>query len=291
MNLGTRTTTMAARSARILPPPVGEIKGQKSRQAFTLADLLVVIAVLAILATLPFSALGNARTKSRQLTCLDNLRQMGVANRLYVSDFRVFPSLFTASTGAYTWPTRLLSESSGLRSVFSCPAATPNSWWNTNLNNTLGGASETGSHDAYAVTMNSRFSFGYNGWGLVSSPILGLGGDVGTAPISDSMLVAPNRMIAMGDVIAPTGIVSFDAEINPTASASAPTSGIQCPSNRHNYRTDLLFADGHTETPLRNDIINPTGNSPWRRCWSHDNQPHLEVTWSPNPILTGQLNP
>jgi len=31
----------------------------------------------------------------------------------------------------------------------------------------------------------------------------------------------------------------------------------QLPSNRHNYKTDIAFCDGHSERPLRNDVISP----------------------------------
>lgn len=89
------------------------------------------------------------------------------------------------------------------------------------------------------------------------------------------MLRRPSQMIAIGDVRsdAPDGTVKFNANVH-VAAINSPNP--QFPSNRHNYRTDLLFADGHVETPIRSVVINPE-NLYWRACWNNDNDPHLEV--------------
>jgi prepilin-type N-terminal cleavage/methylation domain-containing protein/prepilin-type processing-associated H-X9-DG protein len=56
------------------------------RRAFTLIELLVVIAVIAILAALLFPVFAQARDKARQASCLSNLRQIGMAVRMYMQD-------------------------------------------------------------------------------------------------------------------------------------------------------------------------------------------------------------
>src|SRR5262245_64273013 len=59
----------------------------QTQGGFTLIELLVVIAIIAILAAILFPVFAQAREKARSATCLSNLRQIGLANQMYVQDY------------------------------------------------------------------------------------------------------------------------------------------------------------------------------------------------------------
>ena len=101
---------------------------------------------------------------------------------MYVLDYKGYPGDYDASPPGYAdyvWMTTIFPYMAKNRERwYRCPAAPPERVFGiTNLNKTLGGANENGVYDFWTVTPKSRFSMGYNDWGVNSETFLrrGLG--------------------------------------------------------------------------------------------------------------------
>ena len=251
----------------------------KSRQGgFTLIELLVVIAIIAILAAMLLPALAKAKQKAKQTSCINNLRQIGIATVSYTADFNRYPGCVLFGGGArYVWPERLFTMMGNNRGAFWCPSANPNSSWNTNLNNSLG---QPG--NIYAVRPDSRFSYGYNDWGTYFAfTRFGLGGDVDdpSVEVKESEVRRPTDMIMLADSRMDA---TWDGNVDPTTPA-------EWPSSRHQLRTVLMFCDGHAEAALRKDVVNPA-NDKWHRRWNNDGHSLGPTGWAYNAADANKLD-
>jgi len=73
-------------------------RDNSKRAQFTLVELLAVIAIIALLTSILLPALNQARNVARSMSCCNNLKQMGIANSLYIGDSTGFLTLGEHST-------------------------------------------------------------------------------------------------------------------------------------------------------------------------------------------------
>lgn len=85
---------------------------------FTLIELLVVIAIIGILASLLLPALGRAKERAKRISCNNNLRQLGIAVKLYGIDNR---GVFPPRNSQRRWPAQLESQYENLE-ILRCPS-------------------------------------------------------------------------------------------------------------------------------------------------------------------------
>jgi prepilin-type processing-associated H-X9-DG protein/prepilin-type N-terminal cleavage/methylation domain-containing protein len=235
---------------------------KKSRGAFTLVELLVVIAVVAVLAALLLPALSRGKAKAQQTQCVSNEHQLGVALQTFLADYHSYPA-GVASTNSDPpgpiWANQLECGGFGIskppagyvfNGVWRCPSARPPS----------------------DLVPRGIWSYGYNMFGAAkagtwSTNELGLlGNHRGHANPPDAVreaeVVNPADMVAIGES---SGFVFMRALLY-----DFPRRCL-----RHGNKVSVLFCDGHVESLNQQSLFEDATDAALVR-WNRDHQPHRE---------------
>lgn len=119
---------MTYRPSRSHRPRLGEpgcAARRTASRAFTLIELLIVIAILAVLAGLLFPVFARAREKSRQTACASNLKNLGLAILLYTQDHdgqSPLAAYATADLDFLTWHD-IIEPYAKNREIGHCPSS------------------------------------------------------------------------------------------------------------------------------------------------------------------------
>ena len=92
------------------------------KAGFTLIELLVVIAIIAILAAILFPVFAQAREKARAISCLSNMKQIGLGVTQYEQDFdETTPGGLNGYGGGSGWAGQIYPYVKSTQ-VFRCPS-------------------------------------------------------------------------------------------------------------------------------------------------------------------------
>ncbi|HEY4415063.1 MAG TPA: prepilin-type N-terminal cleavage/methylation domain-containing protein [Verrucomicrobiae bacterium] len=219
----------------------------KKHRAFTLIELLVVIAIIAILAALLLPALAKAKLQAQKAGCLNNLKQLNLAYRMYQDDFKGNGvDYFDANGHNALWMGSLSSYYGAAHQIVFCPTAPTRN----NLTTSKGDAKSTWQWTANDINYDYG-SYSINGWLYGDSPISGGTTTVNPAGyfVKEAAVTSPSLTPAFFDSIWVDAWPSVTdlPSINLDLISGSP--GVDLPPNQNEY--DRLLIARHPLKPGR----------------------------------------
>jgi prepilin-type N-terminal cleavage/methylation domain-containing protein/prepilin-type processing-associated H-X9-DG protein len=229
----------------------------RRRYGFSLIELLVCIAIVAVLLSVLLPGLAATRAQARRVKCASNLRQLGHAFHMYAGDYRgwVMPLAYTAPgiigdgppiywwgtndaagvdhTRGFVWP--YLRSDLRPCGVYECP---DQPW---------------GSYIPQGAAREVTSTYGYNGYYLCPPHTPGWSLHIGQRPWQNlDLLVRPQLLFAFADTAIDLGQdqPQNDALLDPPyLYVNCRWLPNACPTTsfRHRGRTTVILADGHAE--------------------------------------------
>ena len=232
-------------------------------------ELLVVIAVIAILAALLLPVISRPKQRAEQIQCVNNLHQLGVGLQMILGDEHAYPIFHS---GRYSsWISQLQEQ--GLNKLLQ-RAANGAIISDTNFFEKGVWLCPAAHYPAHKWPQPEIGCYAYNAFGVYPQEIytnaLGLLGHFDSvsgksASIQESEVASPSDMMALGESF--DGRISFDRNLNGMDKYGN--------LNRHQGKANVLFCDSHVESPTLKFLFEDTSDEALRR-WNRDHLPHRE---------------
>ena len=217
--------------------------GRGSGMVFTLIELLVVIAIIAILASLLLPSLNKARGKGQQISCMNSMRQVGLATLNYAPDFDGhLPPLYPNPVGGpRSWNDILQKSGYADYKWFACPTMVVKTSWplypHYGINTSLYSLSK--SNASYSNTISYKL-------------------DRASRPSTKMFIMDSYRNNTDGGADIDSGFFRVNF-----MNAYVANNFYGKPGGRHMGICNLQFLDGHSESVIVKNIMNPYTVSPF----------------------------